>query len=253
MKELISIVTFLLLVFSCRQEAKEIIHLPGNINWSQDSIRKYFKDSIAHRMYNGRMGQGDSLNDFDKFSKYIMSGTKAKNISDPFMLGFDEEYIDTTKIDSVKRWFRISINPVFRTPYCLILEQMAGKSTLTLKMANGHGGYYSGYLDFVATKQFEDSLYYSISQKLHQIGFWRITEDTTCSGGLDGEIWTFEAIENGKYNILTRWAPLHCGNAATKQLALVGVQLRDSSRFKEYLHVKTGMGRTEIDNWYPDR
>jgi hypothetical protein len=253
MKTLISITTFLFLICSCRQVDKKVIHTQSNKSWSQDSIKKYFKDSIAFRMYNGQMGKGDGLNYFDEFSKYILANIKAKNINDPFILAFDENYIDTTKIDSSKKWFRISVNPVFRTPYCLIIEETGNRSFLTIKMTNGHGGYYSGYLDFVSMKQFDNSLYFSVSQKLHQLNFWKVTEDTTCKGGFDGESWTFEAIENGKYNIQTRWLPLDCGNAVTKQLALLGVQLRDSSQFKEYLHMKMGMTKKVIDDWYPDK
>ena len=245
--------TFLFLISSCGQVDKKVIHSQTNKSWTQDSIKKYFKDSIAFRMYNGQMGQGESLNNFDTFSKYILKNIKAKNINDPFILGFEENYIDTTQIDSSKKWFRISVNPVFRIPYCLILEQIADRSSLTLKMTNGHGGYYSGYLDFVSTRLFEDSLYFSISNKLHQLNFWKVTADTTCRGGFDGESWTFEAIENGKYNIQTRWIPLHCGNSVTKQLATIGVQLRDSSQFKDYLHIRTGMSKKEIDEWYPDK
>jgi hypothetical protein len=253
MKTLTHIALSLLLINSCRQSDKKIVHSENNKIWTQDRIKKYFKDSIAYRMYNGQMGQGGSLNNFDTFSKYILAGIKAKNITDPFILGFEENYIDTTKIDNTKKWFRISVDPVFRIPYCLILEKVADRSILTLKMTNGYGGYYSGYLDFVSTKQYDDNLYSSVSKKLHQLDFWKVARDTTCRGGLDGEGWTFEAIENGQYNIQTRWVPLNCGNSITRQLALIGVQLRDSSQFKDYLHVRTGMDKKEIDKWYPDK
>ena len=235
METLIRITLFLFIISSCRQGDKKLTISGTSKKWSQDSIKKYFKDSIAHKMYNGRMGSNDSLNDFDKFSKYILTDIKAKNISDPFILGFDENYIDTTKIDSIKQWFIISVNPCFRIPYCLILEKMDTKSLLTLKMTDGHGGYYSGYLNFISTLQDSDSLYSSISSKLHQLDFWRIKEDTTCEGGLDGEGWTFEAIENGQYNIVSRWVPLSCGNNTTRQLALIGVYLRNKLLFKKYI------------------
>jgi hypothetical protein len=198
------------------------------------------------------MNESDSLNNFDKFSKYILSNIKAKNISDPFILGFDENYIDTTKIDSAKKWFRISVDPCFRIPYCFILEQVGNKSILTLKMTDGHGGYFSGFLNFLITHVYDDTFYTSISKRLHHLNFWQITNDTTCGPGLDGENWTFEAIENGKYNIVTRWVPMHCGNEITKQLAQIGLQLMKKSQFIDYLKVKTGADKKELEKWYFD-
>jgi len=249
-----SYITFLILLLTSSNHVdKTRIVSQTNEKWSQDSMIKYFKDSIAYRMYNGQMSEGDSLNNFDKFSKYILADIKAKNISDPFILGFGENYIDTTKIDTTKKWFRVSVDPVFRTPYCLILEQKGNESVLTLKMTDGHGGYYCGYLNFVSTQLYGDSLYSSISNKLRDLNFWNIKEDTTCGGGTDGEGWTFEAIENGLYNIVSRWVPLNCGNDITRRLALIGVELRNKSQFKNYLQVRTGMTKKEIDQWYPDK
>jgi len=252
MKPLIYL-ALLIVISSCKQNEKKSIDPVTDKSWSQDSIRNYFKDSISHRNINGRMGQGDSLNDFDKFSKYILAHIKAKNITDPFILGFDENYIDTTKIDTSKKWFRISVNPVFRTPYCLILEKTGNTSTLTLKMTDGRGGYESGFLNFVSLQQTEDSFYLSISKRLHQLKFWDLKEDTTCGRGFDGENWTFEAIENGKYNIQTRWHPLRCGDSTTKELAKLCIQLRYVSQFKDYLQVRAGVTKKEIDDAYPDK
>lgn len=253
MKTSIYIPFLAFLITSCNHIDKtKAIAKPTN-KWSKDSIINYFKDSIAYRMYNGYGREADSLNNFDKFSKYLLGDIKAKNISDPFILGFDENYIDTTKIDTTKKWLRISVDPVFRTPYCLILEKKGNKSILTLKMTDGHGGYYSGYLNFTSTQKYSDSLYSSISNKLHQLNFWSIHEDTTCKGGMDGEEWTFEAVENGQYNIVSRWVPLSCGNDITHQLALLGVDLRQKSKLKGYLQVRTGMGKQELDEWYPDK
>src|SRR6185312_3841882 len=99
MKALIYIALSFFAISSCKPVDKKIIVLEPNKKWSQDSLRKYFKDSIAYRKYNGKWGAGDSLNDFDKFAQYVLKDIKAKNINDPLIFGFDENYIDTTKID----------------------------------------------------------------------------------------------------------------------------------------------------------
>jgi len=253
MKTLFAITFFLFLISSCRQEDKKVPAATGGTKWSQDSIKQYFKDSIAYRQYNGQLGSGDSLNNFDTFSRYILTDIKAKNISDPFILAFEENYIDTSRIEAGKQWFRITVDPVFRIPYCLILEKVNNKSILTLKMTDGYGGYYSGYLNFTSSATDSGSLYNSISSRLHQLNFWEIKDDTTCSGGGDGEVWTFEGIEKGQYNLVSRWFPLNCGDEITQKLALIGVELRNRSLFKNYLQAKTEMTKKKIEEWYPDK
>ena len=119
-------------------------------------------------------------------------------------------------------------------------------------MTNGYGCNVSGFVNFVSTQVFDDSLYTSIAKRLHQLDFWQLTKDTTCGRGLDGETWTFEAIENGQYNILTRWVPRHCGNEITKQLALIGVDLMNKSHFIDYLMIITGGNKKELQKWYFD-
>ena len=67
------------------------------------------------------------------------------------------------------------------------------------------------------------------------LNFWTLAADTTCHGGLDGETWIFESIDKGKYNVLSRWYPQECGNMTTKQLAQLGLRLREYSRLEKVL------------------
>ena len=59
--------------------------------------------------------------------------------------------------------------------------------------------------------------------------------DTTCGSGFDGETWTFELIELGKYHLLSRWAPESCGTSSTIHLAQVGLRIREMSRLDKVL------------------
>jgi hypothetical protein len=220
--------------------------------WTEKTIVQYFKDSIAYRMYNGSYGEGDSLNDFVRFSKYVLKNERAKNSDDPFILGFDEKYIDTTKIDTSKRWLRITIDPVFRIPHCLILEQQDKKSILTLKMTDGRGGYYSGYLNFVSKEPFSDSLYNDIYNKLQVLNFWNLKEDSACLVGCDGETWTFESMHDGKYNLIRRWVPRSCGDTTTRQLAALGFSLRSKAKFKDYIQTRTNLSDKDFFLWYEE-
>jgi hypothetical protein len=224
----------------------------NNSIWSEEQKWNYFQDSIAHRMYNGRFGKGDSINDFEVFSRIMFKDIKSKNKFDPLIYAFEEPYIDTTKIDSTKFWFRISIAPCFRKPICLVVEKKNNKTNVTAKMTDGDGGYLTGLLDFSITKTFTDSVYNDISKELHQLNFWELKEDTTCISGYDGEFWTFEAIENGKYNIINRWLPLHCGNSKTIQLGKLGVKIRSISKLLDYVAITNKVDKKELENSYND-
>jgi hypothetical protein len=196
--------------------------------WSEYQKRQYFEDSIANRMYNGEYGEGDSLNDFALFSKYMFSNIKAINIGDPYIYAFEEPYIDTYKKLPFNDWFRITVNPCFRIPYCLIIEKRGKSSYLTCKMTDGYGGYYSGKLSFSLTQKFSDTLYDDIRKQLLAVDFWSLGPEPI--DGCDGETWTFEAIHNGKYNLIERWVPQKYGSSRTRKLAELGLNLRDTSK-----------------------
>ena len=133
--------------------------------------------------------------------------------------------MDTTKIDSTRHWFRIIVRPCFRRPYCLTVEKKYNKSILTSKITNGDGGYHTGVLIATMTFPFSDTLYNNIAGQLNSLDFWKLGEDTACRSGRDGENWTFEAIENGQYNYISRWYPQGCGDSVTKKLATIGIKL----------------------------
>ena len=201
--------------------------------WNEERKRTYFQDSIAFRMYNGKGGEGDSLNNFNIFSRTMFADIKASNILDPLIYALEEPYIDTTKIPADKRWIRITVSPTFRKPYCIVIEKKMRTTLLTAKMTNGQGGYMTGVMDLTMTKTIDDSIFNSLSNQLVQLNFWELSADTTCSSGFDGEYWTFEAIENGEYNLLYRWSPKFCGNESTKRLSEIGEDLRFLSKIHE--------------------
>lgn len=225
---------------------------PTKSAWSEERKWTYFQDSIAYRIYNGRQGAADSLNDFEVFSRIMFADIKAKNKFDPFIYAFEEPYVDTTKIAANKSWFRITVAPCFRKPYCLVAEKINNRTYVTAKMTDGDGGYFTGLLEFSTIKTFTDSIYNDISKELHKLNFWKLGKDTTCSEGFDGEIWTFEAIENGKYNLISRWVPLHCGNQETIQLGKLGVKIRDLSKLLDYVALNYKTKKDELENSYND-
>ena len=240
-----------LVFFGCTTKEKpKTIENYSISEWTEESKRCYFQDSIANRMYNGSWGTGDSLNNFDCFIKTLYPEIKSINKTDAFVYAFEEPYIDSVNYDSDKNWFRITVDPCFRIPYCIIIEKKYNKTYLTSKVTNGHGGYFSGELLFSLTEIYTDSLYEEVSERLHEVDFWNLKKDTTCIGGFDGENWTFEAIEDGKYNIIDRWVPLHCGDSTTRKLGNLGTMLIKKSNMVELLELKTNISKENLENGY---
>lgn len=218
----------------------------NKINWTSNQIRQYFEDSIAYREYNGQYGEGDSLNDFSIFSKHFLANIKSKIINDPNIFAFEEPYIDTAKKLPFKNWFRITVDPTFRIPYCLILEKKGKSSYLTCKMTDGYGGYYTGKLSFSLTQKFSEKLCDSINKELKKINFWNLKEDPT-ERGSDGETWIFESIYEGKYNLIERWVPQRFGTFETRKLAEIGLKLREESKLLEVLPYIDSITPRELD------
>jgi hypothetical protein len=238
MRTLIYITFFILTIASCRQSDKNKIFVETENKWSSERIKKYFIDSIALRNANGKFGYGDSLNDFDKFSKTFFSDIKAKNIDDPFIFAFNENYIDTTQIDKNLEWLRITVDPCFGIPYCIVAEKLNNRTKLTIKMTSGYGCYYSGYLNFFNSQFLTDTAFNNISQKLNNLNFWKLGNDSTCEKVLDGERWTFEAIEKGKYNLVKRHSPTVCNSIETKTLLSIANELKKFSELNDFLNLK---------------
>lgn len=237
------IIATLIIFMSCSTPAPKVDKAPG---WTEAQKRKYFADNFSGRYGFGGPWEKDSANIFANFFKAHYSYIKTRYSADALPYAFEEEYVDTTTIDSSRHWFRIMVRPCFRRPYCFILEKKYNESFLTTKITDGDGGYNTGILVLTTKFPFGDTLYNNISQQLQVLNFWKLGEDTTCHVGLDGETWTFEAIENGKYNLIRRWGPHYCGDPVTKQLSNMGIQLAKLSKLDNLL-VALGARRSFIE------
>lgn len=221
---------------SCQNRLKENGSSAANnkIVWTEEQKRDYFADSLAFR-YDLDM-ERDSTKTFQYFFKSHYPDIKTKYVYDAFTYAFEEDYIDATAIDTSKRWFRLMVKPCFRLPYCFVVEKKHNRAFLTTKITNGDGGYYTGNLIVTMKFPFEDSLFNNLFKNLTDLGFWSLpSRDTACHGGLDGETWTFESIEKGRYNIVNRWVPQACGNKSTKLLAQIGLRFKELSELDKIL------------------
>jgi len=211
-------------------------------NWDSNKKWEYFKDSIASRDYYGRFDlkscANDSLNNFDVFSKAMFSNTKALNIGNPRIYALEEPYIDTTLIDSNKKWVRILVeNSLIGRPYCLIAESKNKRTYITLKAIDDNYVNYCGLLGFTITKVFSDTVFNYIHAQLVSLDFWELEEDSTYSLSRDGEKWTFEAIANGEYNLVSRWSPRDNENLKTKALVEIEYYISTLIMRKEHFEL----------------
>ena len=207
MKHIVSI--FIILTFiSCKAKQS---HYQNDIknNVTENDIRKIYVDSFAFTDRNFP-NSSDSLSGFGGFFKRYYSDIKAVNYRNPFIYAFEEPYIDTTRIDTTKHWFRITIEPCFDKPLCLIIEKKHSRTLLTAKLLNGDGCYYTGVLTTSIMTLLNDSIYDNIYLKLDSVNFWTMKKDTSCELHVDGSGWTFELIERGKYHFLYQRNPERC-------------------------------------------
>jgi hypothetical protein len=203
--------------------------------WTEEKKRRFFIDSLA---YNDKLFPPDTGNSkiFKAFMDKNYPVLQTPNKYNPFIYALEEPYIDTTKIDAAKHWFRLSVQPSFGSAYCFVIEKQENKTFLITKMTNGNGGYLTGTLALYMKVPFSDTLYNNLLQKLQDLKFYSLPpHDTSCGLGLDGETWTFELLDGGKYRLLGRWSPEHCGNSETKQLGQIGLRIKKLSRLDRVL------------------
>lgn len=202
--------------------------LTPSSNWTEAQKRNYFVDSFAYIEGSGR-GYGfigkDSGKSFGAFLRYQYPDLHTAYYIDPLPYALEEEYIDTTRIDSSREWVRFIVYSFFDLPYSLVLERKAGRSYLTAKLADGRGLYHTGQLILTSKQVVPDTVIASIFNRIDSLDFWHLKQDTSCHGGTDGSEWSIEAILHGKYNRVERWAPDGCGNSVTRGLAEMGERL----------------------------
>ncbi len=223
----------LLVVFACDSPSEIKSDVIGE--WSEEQKRQYFKDSIAYRMYNGRhLEQSVELNNVDHFLSQAYGFQNEEFFNASILYALEEPFLDTNEL--IERTFlRITVDPTFLIPYCVILEQTSKGDILKAKMTDGYGGYFSGCLEITVQKNVSDSLVNAIFNDLDSLDFFSLPKEIE-ENGSDGESWTIELVRVGKYHALNRWSPNHVGDTATRQIGKIGSELL----------VRSGL----IDYWY---
>lgn len=172
------IILFAAFLSSCKESVKKV----GNpTQWTEEQKRKYFADNFSELYGFGQDIVGnDSTKTFLHFFTTQYPDIKTQYPGFAFPYAFEEEYVDTAKIDSSRLWFRLIVKPSFRRPFCFVVEKKDGKVMMTIKITNGSGGSNTGLLIATIKSTFEDTLYHNLTTSLNYSNFWNLGNDATC-------------------------------------------------------------------------
>ncbi len=98
----------------------------------------------------------------------------------------------------------------FDPPIALRLEGGSdGWGVLTVKVADGTGGYNPGTLHYESAVAVNPTQVQRLRVLLDRAGFWEspTQEPMTGTVNVDGARWVFEATKEGRYHVLDRWSP----------------------------------------------
>jgi hypothetical protein len=95
----------------------------------------------------------------------------------------------------------------FHHPVAIRLSVQAdGSGSLTVKVADGRGGYAPGKLIENRTLQLSKEHVRWFLDRVGELKYWELTADTG-PGGDDGAEWILEGAQNHRYRIVQRWSP----------------------------------------------
>jgi hypothetical protein len=218
------LIGLLLLSIGCRNSEKDVYIS----NWTEEKKRTYFEDNIAYSMYNGRHQGKEGLENADVFLASMFDTINMAQHDNILLYAMEERFIDTTRLDGHGNWLRITVDPTFRIPYCLILEEQGKRSRLNAKMTDGSGGYFSGLLHVETLQYYSKEFGDSIFRELRALRFSSLSTHEN-RNGFDGETWTIEAILDGKYHGIERWHPQSSKEQAVNDISTIGTKLIEQS------------------------
>lgn len=231
------LVAFLIILFACNTSCKPDLK-ENKAKWTESQKRKYFSENIAYRNGSGMVNSTKSLWNFINFMDSLYPEVNSKNKYNSLVYAFEEQYVDTTKIDRSISWIRVILSPCFRIPSCITLEKKNGRTYLTSKITNGNGGYYSGKLLASLIKVYSDTLFDNVCKELQEVDFWNLGEEKF--GCNDGETWDFEAIEKGRYNYVQRVCMRKKETNFTRvKLYLIGLKLLKLGNFFDENYIES--------------
>ena len=221
---IISIYSISLVLTSCSQlEKKADNQHTINTDLNEQELRQKFIDSV------------ENLEDYwpgiITFMKTNYPNTNISGLNNQtvqLIYALEEEFFDETQKNKNRQVIRLIFTPTFSNPWSVKLELKNGKTYVTTKILSGAGGYFSGYLTHSLTQVLSDSVIKNSMTQLNKLNFWKIEDETVCTG-FDGTYIFFEAINQNKYWRVDRWTPLICSDSLNQNLGRFAESLAETS------------------------
>lgn len=145
---------------------------------------------------------------FGALSSYEQSDKGRARWYSAQLKALDEPSLLETSKNPELQTYRFVWLRTFHHPIAVRLDVMGnGSGVLTVKIANGAGGYEPGKLIEntsapVTQKQTEEFL-----KRIDSLGFWELPSFDESQSGFDGSRWIVEGVKDGKYHVADRWTP----------------------------------------------
>lgn len=139
-----------------------------------------------------------ALSDYDRVDSF-----KARWYSDQLRALEEPSLLQEANKQSYRFvWLR-----TFHHPVAVRLDIMSdGTGKLTVKIANGAGGYKPGKLIENTTAVLTQKQTDKFLEQVRDVGFWELPSFEKTSG-CDGAEWIIEGVKDGKYHVVDRWTP----------------------------------------------
>lgn len=142
-----------------------------------------------------------ALSDYDKSDSF-----KARWYSEQ-LRALDEPSLLKEAKDPALQSYRFVWLRTFHHPVAVRLDIMSdGTGKLTVKIANGAGGYKPGKLIENKTSSVTQQETGKFLEQVKDAGFWELPSFEKTSG-CDGAEWIIEGAKDGKYHVVDRWTP----------------------------------------------
>jgi hypothetical protein len=122
----------------------------------------------------------------------------------------DEPTLSQNASTGAEAIYRFTWLRTFHHPISVrVVVHANGTGTMTVKMANGAGGYNPGKLIANSSRELDTSAVRRIRDLVQTMGFWQMPPEPGPKdpAGLDGAECILEASSRGTYHVVDRWSP----------------------------------------------
>jgi len=151
------------------------------------------------------------LSDYDRVDSF-----KARWYSDQLRALEEPSLLEKAKNPSLQSYRFVWLR-TFHHPVAVRLDITSdGTGKLTVKIANGAGGYKPGILIENTSPPVTPEQTEKFLEQVKDAGFWELSSYEKTSG-CDGAEWIIEGVKDGTYHVVNRWTP---GKGPVRELGI---------------------------------